>query len=286
MGERDVTSDNGVDLWPTEAQNPRTADLDRLPTRELLERILDEDARAVRAVRSCLPALVQAAEQLVDTLRAGGRWFNVGAGTSGRLGVLDAAELGPTFGLESGRVLALVAGGPVALQTAIEGAEDVSDGALAELETHGLGSHDTLVALSASGLTPYVLGAVAYARQRGAFTIAVTCSPQSPLAHDADLPIVPEVGPEVIAGSTRLKGGLAQKMILHELSTSVMVKLGRTRGNRMAWLQPQNAKLKRRATRILLDLGARSPEHAEQLLEAARGSLERALQDLERERLA
>jgi len=265
---------------PTEASNPRTADLDALTTGELIARLLAEDAVVHQAVTRAQPQLVRATERLRDVLRAGGRWFNLGAGTSGRLGVLDASEIPPTFGLDPERVQGVIAGGALALEHAVEGAEDRADAAVADLSARGFGPRDALVALSASGTTPYTVAAVLQARSLDAPTIAITCVPESPLARAAELAIVVEVGPEAIAGSTRLKGGLAQKMVLHTLSTAVMVQLGRTRGNRMSHLTITNDKLRARAIRTLAEL-ARCPAHAaEQALDSAQGSLARALESL------
>ncbi|HTO52275.1 MAG TPA: N-acetylmuramic acid 6-phosphate etherase [Myxococcota bacterium] len=264
----------------TEAPNPRTADLDRLPVGDLVQRILDEDAGVSEAVRAARPALELACLALVEALDAGGRWFNVGAGTSGRIGALDAAEIPPTFGLEPQRVQALIAGGPPALIGAVEGAEDDVAAAPRELDKLGLGPGDAVVALSASGRTPYALAALEHARRRGARAIAITCAPESPLAKAAEIAIVAVVGPEVIAGSTRLKGGLAQKMILHTLSTAVMVRLGRVQGNLMTGLRAVNSKLLDRGVRILCELARVSRAEAVRALEEAGGSVELALEKL------
>ncbi|HTO06915.1 MAG TPA: N-acetylmuramic acid 6-phosphate etherase [Myxococcota bacterium] len=264
----------------TEAPNPRTADLDRLPVGELVQRILDEDAGVSAAVRAARPAIELACLALVEALDGGGRWFNVGAGTSGRLGALDAAEIPPTFGLEPQRVQALIAGGPPALLGPVEGAEDDTAAAPRELDKLGLGPGDAVVALSASGRTPYALAGLEHARRRGARAIAITCAPESPLAKAAEIAIVVVVGPEVIAGSTRLKGGLAQKMVLHTLSTAVMVRLGRVHGNLMTGLRAVNSKLYERGVRILCELAGVGPAEAARALEEAEGSVERALEKL------
>ncbi|MEX2205298.1 MAG: N-acetylmuramic acid 6-phosphate etherase [Myxococcota bacterium] len=264
----------------TEAENPRTRDLDRLPIGELVARILDEDARVAGAVRVARPAIERACEALVETLESGGRWINLGAGTSGRIGALDAAEIPPTFGLERDRVQALVAGGAPALVGAVEGAEDDVGAAVRDLRKLGLGRNDALVALSASGRTPYALSAIEHARSIGARAIAITCVPDSPLAERAEIAIVAVVGPEVITGSTRMKGGLAEKMILHTLSTAVMVRLGRVHGNLMTGLRAVNTKLQERGVRILCELAQVSPAEAERALDAADGSVEKALEAL------
>jgi N-acetylmuramic acid 6-phosphate etherase len=264
----------------TESRNPRTRDLDQLPIGELVNRILDEDARVAGAVRATLPELERACLVLVATLERGGRWINLGAGTSGRIGALDAAEIPPTFGLEPDRVQALVAGGAPALVGAVEGAEDDVGAAVRDLVKLGLGADDAVVALSASGRTPYALSGLEHARRVGARAIAITCVPGSPLALRAEVAIVAVVGPEVITGSTRMKGGLAEKMILHTLSTAVMVRLGRVQGNLMTGLRAVNTKLQERAVRILCELANVSPAEAERALDAAGGSVERALDEL------
>jgi len=266
----------------TEAPNPRTRDLDQLPIAELVERILAEDARVSAAVRETRPALERACQALVDTLDGGGRWINLGAGTSGRIGALDAAEIPPTFGLDPDRVQALIAGGAPALVGAVEGAEDDVGAAVRDLAKLGLGPGDAVVALSASGRTPYALAGLEHARHVGARAIAITCAPDSPLAARAEIAIVAVVGPEVIAGSTRMKGGLAEKMILHTLSTAVMVRLGRVQGNLMTGLRAVNTKLQERGVRILCELARVSPAEAERALDAADGSVEKALEELAR----
>jgi N-acetylmuramic acid 6-phosphate etherase len=264
----------------TEAPNARTRDLDQLSTAELLGRILDEDEAVAAVVRQALPAIQAACDALTLALAEGGRWFNLGAGTSGRIGALDAAEIPPTFGLAPDRVQAVIAGGEAALVRAVEGAEDDAEAAVRELRARGFGPRDALLALSASGRTPYALRACAHARSLGARSIGVTCAPGSELERAVDIAIVTPVGPEVIAGSTRMKGGLAQKMILHALSTAVMVKLGRVRGNLMTGVQPHSAKLRERALRIVAQLGGCSREQAERALAAAGGSVEVALEQL------
>lgn len=246
-------SPNSPPPWGvTEESNPRTLDLDTLDTEELLERILAEDATVACAVRRALPELTRACEALIARLEAGGRWFNLGAGTSGRIGVLDAAELPPTFGLDPERVQPVIAGGEAALTRAVEGAEDDTEAGRRDLAARGLCSGDAVVGLSASGRTPYVVAGVEYARELGALTVGISCTPDSPLARAVEIPIVAVVGPEVLTGSTRMKGGLAQKMILHSLSTAVMVRLGRVRGNQMVELRPVNSKLRERAIRIVM----------------------------------
>lgn len=261
----------------TEAVLEATLDLDRRTTREILEAIHAEDVAAARAVGLVLGDVERAVEVLVLVLQGGGRWFNVGAGTSGRMGVLDAAEIPPTFGYPPDRVQAIQAGGMQAVWRAIEGAEDRAEDARAELRRHDLLPGDAVVAISASGRTPFTLAALEEARAIGARRIAISCDPRAPLAQLAEVAISPEVGPEVIAGSTRLKGGLAQKMVLHLLSTTVMVRLGRVEGNQMTNLVPSSRKLEGRALRILCALGRVDEARAAELLRECHGSVQDAL---------
>jgi N-acetylmuramic acid 6-phosphate etherase len=268
----------------TEAVLEATLDLDRRSTREILEAIHAEDLAAARAVGHVLGDVERAVEVLVLVLQGGGRWFNVGAGTSGRMGVVDAAEIPPTFGYPPDRVQALQAGGMEAVWQAIEGAEDRAEDARTELRRRDLLPGDAVVAISASGRTPFTLGALEEARAVGARRIAITCDPRSPLAERAEVAITPEVGPEVIAGSTRLKGGLAQKMVLHLLSTTVMVRLGRVEGNQMTNLVPSSRKLEGRALRILCALGRVDEARALELLRECHGSVQDALDRLRNDR--
>jgi N-acetylmuramic acid 6-phosphate etherase len=264
----------------TESINPRTTDLDRLPTGIILDRILAEDALVPEAVRAAHPELERAANLLVETLAGGGRWFNVGAGTSGRIGVLDAAEIPPTFGLPADRVQAILAGEPEALRGSIEGAEDDADAARAALVERGLGPRDAVLGISASGLTPFAVGALEYAREVGARGLALTCNPDSAAEAVAELAIVVVVGPEAIAGSTRMKSGLAQKMVLHALSTTVMVRLGRVRGNLMTEVRAVSDKLRMRGVRIVARLAKIPEAEAERALAASNGSVADALERL------
>ena len=254
---------------PTEAVLEATIDLDRRSVAEILAAVHAEDHNAWLAVGKTLPAIAEAVDVLVCTLGGGQRWFNVGAGTSGRMGVLDAAEIPPTFGLPAGKVQGILAGGQRALSRAVEGAEDDPQAAGFELRERGLGPGDAVVAISASGRTPYTLGSLDAAHQAGARRIAITCDPGSPLAEAAEIAIVPEVGPEVIAGSTRMKGGLAQKMVLHLLSTAVMVRLGYVSGNLMTHLLPASDKLRERGVRIVMSVTGVSREEAVRLLAQA-----------------
>lgn len=258
---------------PTEQVHDATRDIDRWSAEEIVRAIHEEDRNAHAAVTAALPRIVEAVEVLATTLAGGGNWYNVGAGTSGRIGVLDASEIPPTFGLPKDRVQAIMAGGDAALRTAIEGAEDHPERAAFELRERGLSAGDAVVAISASGTTPFTLGSLNAAHEVGARTIAVTCNPGSPLAEAAEVAIVAAVGPEVLAGSTRMKGGLAQKMILHLLSTTVMIRLGYVSGNLMSNVQPASAKLRDRAVRILMSLGGLDREPAARLLEECGGDV-------------
>jgi len=269
---------------PTEAVLEATVDLDRRSIEDVVATIHAQDRAAFDAVGEVLGEVGRAADVLVCVLAGGGRWFNVGAGTSGRMGALDAAEIPPTFGLPAGRVQALVAGGARALSRAVEGAEDDPSAAAFELRARGLRVGDAVVAISASGTTPYVLGCLDEAHAVGARTIAVTCDPGSPLAEAAEIAIAPRVGPEVIAGSTRMKGGLAQKMVLHTLSTAVMVKLGYVSGNLMTNVVPSSRKLRRRAEGLVASLAGVPHERAAELLDACHGSVLAAVARAQHER--
>lgn len=249
----------------TEQGNPRSRGLDQKSSLEIVRVLNHEDARVAGAVRRELPKIARAVDAIVKSLRADGRLFYVGAGTSGRLAVLDAAECPPTFGTPPEMVQALIAGGQRAVLHAVEGAEDSAENGARDLETAGLKRGDVVVGIAASGTTPYVLGAMRYARKKGAATIAVASNPRSPLAKQAQIAIVPETGPEAIAGSTRMKAGTAQKMVLNMLSTASMVRLGRVYGNRMICMEATNEKLRRRTARILEEtagVNASTAEHA------------------------
>jgi N-acetylmuramic acid 6-phosphate etherase len=261
----------------TEAQNPRTAAVDALPTLEIVTLINDEDARVAAAVREHLPQIAQAVDAIVERLRQGGRLFYFGAGTSGRLGVLDASEMPPTYGVAPDLVQGVIAGGDSALRQSSEGAEDDAAAGAEAVRRARVGAPDVAVGIAASGTTPWVLGAVEAAQRTGAFTIAVTCSPESPLAHRAQIAIAPAVGPEVIAGSSRMKAGTAQKMVLNTLSTATMIRLGKVYGNLMVDVQPTNAKLRRRALRILRQASGAHAAAAQEALEAADGEVKVAL---------
>jgi N-acetylmuramic acid 6-phosphate etherase len=263
--------------WLTESRNPLTERIDELPTLEMARIINAEDARVAEAVAAELPRLAEAIDRIAERMRAGGRLIYVGAGTSGRLGVLDAAECPPTFGTRPEQVLALIAGGPRAITEAVEGAEDDAEAGARDVAAVQVNEHDSLVGIAASGRTPYVLGALQAARQLGALTISLANNRPSPVEALADIALATLTGPEVITGSTRLKAGTAQKLTLNTLSTGVMVRLGKTYGNLMVDVQPTNAKLRERARQIVQDACELSPEQAAAILEACDGEVKTAI---------
>src|SRR5256886_853124 len=261
----------------TEQENPRTQQISSLSTADIVRLMNDEDARVPAAVAEVLGAVTRAIDQIVTRIQAGGRLFYIGTGTSGRLGVLDAAECPPTFGVSPDLVQAVIAGGDDACYRAVEASEDDDAAGGRDLEQRGITRTDALVGIAASGRTPYTVGAVEYARRIGALTIALTCVPESAIAKAAEIAIVPLVGPEVIAGSTRLKAGTAQKLILNMLSTATMIRLGYVTGNRMTNVQTRNVKLRARAIRILQSECGLDEQQAETFLDEANGKLPVAL---------
>lgn len=274
-----------ADRTPTEASLEDSLALDEMQPSQILALIHQQDGVAHAAVGRVLPQIAEAVEVIVCALQGGGRWFNVGAGTSGRLGVLDASEIPPTYGLSPRIVQGVMAGGDRALRRAIEGAEDDAEAGSLELEERGVTMGDVVVGISASGTTPYVLGAIEAAGKLGARSIAISCDPTSPLADSVEISIAPKVGPEVVTGSTRMKGGLAQKMVLTALSTAVMVRMGRVRGHHMTHISSGSSKLRGRAMCIVMELGKIDQDRARELLRTTQGSVEAALQILETERL-
>ena len=240
-----------LDAIRTEQRNPRTNDLDAMSTVEFLTVMNDEDARVAAAVRAALPKIAQAVDAIAERMRRGGRLIYCGAGTSGRLGVQDAAECEPTFSAQPGQVVGLIAGGPGAMLRAVEGAEDDPGLGGRDLDAIALRADDCVVGLAASGRTPYVIGALQHARQRGALTVAVVCSDHSAVAAAAEIPIEVLPGPEILTGSTRLKAGTAQKLVLNMLSTGAFVRLHKVYGNLMVDLMATNVKLKARSLRIV-----------------------------------
>jgi N-acetylmuramic acid 6-phosphate etherase len=250
---------------------------DTSDTLAFLRRLHAKECEAVARVGEALEAVARASDALAARLESGGRWLYAGAGTSGRLAALDAAELPPTFGTDPRLVVALLAGGPEAMRRAVEGAEDDEAAAARDLRAEGLSPKDAVVAVSASGATPYAVGALRAARADGALTIAMSCTRGAPLLALAEHPILVETGPEVVAGSTRLSAGTAQKLVLNMLSTSVMRARGLVVAGEMAALRPTNAKLRARAVRIVSELAAVAPPRAEELLEESGWSVPVAL---------
>jgi N-acetylmuramic acid 6-phosphate etherase len=261
----------------TEARNPASEHLDTLSTLDMLTVMNDEDAKVAAAVRAELPHIARAVDAIAARFARGGRLFYTGAGTSGRLGVLDASECPPTFSVSADLVQGLIAGGDRALRLSSEHSEDSPEEGAADLQAAGFAEADTLVGIAASGRTPYVLGAIAYARSFSALTIGLSCVPGSALAHAAELAITPATGPEVLTGSTRLKAGTATKLVLNMLSTGVMVRTGATFGNLMVNVRPTNAKLVDRAARIIAAATGCGAEHALTLLHAAGDNVKTAI---------
>jgi N-acetylmuramic acid 6-phosphate etherase len=261
----------------TEQENPRTAEISRLDASGIVRLMNEEDALVAEAVGRVLPEVARAVEGIVERMKAGGRLFYVGTGTSGRLGVLDAAECPPTFGVAPELVQGIIAGGYEALYRAVEASEDDREAGARDLEARGASGRDAVVGIAASGRTPYTVGAVERARTLGAFTAAVACVPGSPITRAVEVAIVPVVGAEVIAGSTRLKAGTAQKMVLNMLSTAALIRLGYVEGNRMTNLLPRNAKLRARSIRILGAETGMDEETARAAFETAGGDLRTAL---------
>ncbi|MHB1556618.1 MAG: N-acetylmuramic acid 6-phosphate etherase [Isosphaeraceae bacterium] len=261
----------------TESRNPLSEAIDTLSPPEIVRLMNVEDARVVAAVSAETNAIARAIEWASERFRRGGRLIYVGAGTSGRLGVLDASECPPTFSTPPEMVVGLIAGGPAALTRAIEGAEDDPDRGAADLEALFVGPDDLVVGIATSGRTPYVLGAVRAARRAGAATVGIACNRPSLLGGEVDLDIAPLVGPEIIAGSTRLKSGTATKMILNMISTGAMVRIGKTLGNRMIDMKTSNEKLRIRARRMLRELAGVDDAAAADILTRCGGRLKPAL---------
>jgi N-acetylmuramic acid 6-phosphate etherase len=266
-----------TDAWASEQRNFLTRDLDLRSTLEAVGLMHLEDRRAMAAVRPNLPAIAKAVDAIANRMRQGGRLIYVGAGTSGRLGVLDASECPPTFGTDPGQVMGIIAGGKRALSSAAEAAEDDPGAGQKAIADVGVGPWDTVVGIAASGRTPYVLGALEEARRRGGLTLALVCNLPAPLAQGVDHVIAPLVGPEVIAGSTRLKAGTAQKLVLNMLSTGVMVRLGKTHGNLMVDVRQKSAKLQNRARRIVAQACDLSEEEAGAALASSQGHVKVAI---------
>lgn len=260
----------------TETRNPATEQIDQLSTLDLAQTFHLADLEAVTAVQPELPNIARAINAIVTRLEQGGRLFYLGAGTSGRLGVLDASECPPTYNVAPEMVQGIIAGGDTALRCSVEHVEDDAAQGPRDLEAHGFSAHDVLVGIAASGRTPYVLGGVNYARELGALTIGLSCVPGSALSQAAEIGITPATGPEPVTGSTRMKAGTATKLVLNMLSTGTMVRLGYVYGNLMVNLQPKNEKLRDRATRIVATITGLEYHEAAALLNSA-GSVKTAI---------
>lgn len=259
-------------------QSSRYDDLEKKSVGDLLTCINNEDHLVADAVQKVIPKIERLVEGIVERMHRGGRIFYIGAGTSGRLGVLDASEIPPTFGVPNTMVIGLIAGGDYALRNAVENAEDDMEKGWQELLDHHVNDNDTLVGVAASGTTPYVIGALREARAHGLLTAAISSNPDSPIAKEAEIPIEMIVGPEVVTGSSRMKSGTGQKLILNMITTTVMIKLGRVKGNKMVNMQLTNQKLVDRGTRMIIDELGLEYDHAKRLL-LMHGSVRKAVDD-------
>ena len=250
----------------SEARNPDSQDIDLLPTPAILEKINTADREVPEAVNKVLPQIAEAVESIVTAFKAGGRLIYMGAGTSGRLGILDAVECPPTYGVDENMVVALIAGGEDAVYRAQEGAEDNPELGKADLQGINLAPRDVVVGIAASGRTPYVIGGLRYARELGCKTVALSCNSTAAIADEADIAILPEVGPEILTGSTRMKAGSAQKLVLNMLTTASMIRLGKSFYNLMVDVKATNAKLIGRTRRIVMEATGVSLEEADRVL--------------------
>jgi N-acetylmuramic acid 6-phosphate etherase len=253
------------------------SNLEKMSVTELLSGINQEDGQVHLAVNRAIPEIEKFVSLLIDRVKAGGRLFYIGAGTSGRLGVLDASELPPTFGVPGNIVIGLIAGGEKALRNAVESAEDDWDKAWEEIQEHGFNQNDTVLGIAASGTTPYVIGGVKKAREKGLLTACITCNPEAPVSKEAEIVMEAIVGPEFVTGSTRLKAGTAQKMILNMITTSLMIKLGRVKGNKMVNMQLTNKKLIERGTQMIMEELNLDKETSKNLL-IKHGSVKKAIE--------
>ena len=260
-----MTSKSGTKISVTESPS-NFENLDTMSVEELLIHINEEDAKVHLAVKEAIPQVRKLVEQIEARMKKGGRVFYLGAGTSGRLGVLDASEVPPTFGVSEGMVIGLIAGGDTALRKSMEAAEDDPEKAWTSLQTFNINKNDAVIGIAASGTTPYVIGGIRQARANGILTGCITCNPESDLSKIAEYPIEAIVGPEFLTGSTRLKAGTAQKMILNMITTTLMIKLGRVKGNKMVNMQLTNKKLIERGTRMITDELHIPAEEARRLL--------------------
>ena len=253
------------------------SNLEKMSVSELLHGINQEDGQIHLAVNKAIPAIEKFVSLLIDRIKSGGRLFYLGAGTSGRLGVLDASELPPTFGVPANIVIGLIAGGEKALRSAVESAEDDPEKAWQELQDYDINENDSVLGIAASGTTPYVIGGVKKARENGLLTACITCNPEAPVSKEAEIVIEAIVGPEFVTGSTRLKAGTAQKMILNMITTSLMIKLGRVKGNKMVNMQLTNKKLVERGTKMIMEELKLDKETSKSLL-LEYGSVKKAIE--------
>ncbi|WP_291856266.1 N-acetylmuramic acid 6-phosphate etherase [Marinilabilia sp.] len=273
-------SDNKFTLSITESPSI-FQNLEKMEVADLIRSINQEDAKVHEAVKKALPQIEELTVRVVERMKKGGRVFYLGAGTSGRLGVLDASELPPTFGVPDTLVIGLIAGGDIALRKAVEDAEDDPLMAWQELNKYKINKLDTVIGIAASGTTPYVIGGIREARESGLLTGCITCNPDSEIAKAAEFPIEAIVGPEFVTGSTRLKAGTAQKMILNMITTTLMIKLGKVKGNKMVNMQLNNKKLIQRGTRMLMEELGLKKEEAQNLL-IQNGSVKKAIDAFKR----
>ena len=261
----------------SEARNPETMQIDLMTSSEIVAAMNKQDAGVAEAVKKILPQVAATVDRIVEAFKSGGRLIYMGAGTSGRLGVLDASECPPTFGVPEGLVIGLIAGGDRALRHPIEGAEDSQAEGRRDLERVNLTARDVVVGIAVSGRTPYVIGGLDYAKSVGAFTAGLSCNPDSAIARMADIAISPLVGPEALTGSTRLKSGTAQKLVLNMLTTASMIRIGKSYENLMVDLSVSNEKLAARATRILMDATGCAADDAEKFLVASNNNVKLAI---------
>ena len=261
----------------TEERNPASMKIDQMDTEEIISLINQEDAKVAEAVRAEIPAIKEAVDMIVVRMKEGGRLFYIGAGTSGRLGILDAIECGPTFGVENGKVVGILAGGEKAMFVSQEETEDDFDMGTKAIKKYSINELDSVIGIAASGNTPYVLGAIEEAKKHGAFTVGLVCIINSLLEKEVDMAIVSIVGPEVITGSTRMKAGTAQKIILNTISTTVMIKLGKVYSNLMVALNPSNYKLRERAKNIFMEITNANYETAAEYLKRADYNIKAAI---------
>lgn len=261
----------------TESRNPSSANIDTLPTLEMLKLINDEDKKVALAVEQTLPKIAEIVDKIAEAFRQGGRLIYIGAGTSGRLGILDASECPPTYGAKPEQVVGLIAGGHQAILSAVENAEDNQQLGVNDLQALNFNAKDVLVGIAASGRTPYVLGAMAYAKSVGATVACISCNPESPMTQAADIAITPIVGPEIVTGSSRMKAGTAQKLILNMLTTGAMIRIGKVYSNLMVDVEATNAKLVERQKNIVMAATECNREQAEQALTECDGHCKTAI---------